>query len=57
MRVSGLKAPVNYLLAAGSVAVTVVLAMLLRDYLGNSPKLLFVPAVVFSSFFAVSVKV
>ncbi|HTA42570.1 MAG TPA: DUF4118 domain-containing protein [Bryobacteraceae bacterium] len=37
--------------AAGSVAATVILTLLFKQYLGNSPELVFVPAVVFSSLF------
>ena len=44
-------APWNYVAATGSVVVTVILALLLGEYLGNSPELVFVPAIVFSSLF------
>lgn len=44
-------APSKYGFAAGSVAVTLILTLLFKRYLGNSPELVFVPAVVFSSLF------
>lgn len=48
---STLNGPWNYAAAGGSVVVTVILSLLLGEYLGNSPELVFVPAIVFSSLF------
>ena len=41
----------NYPVAAGSVALTVVITLLMQPYLGEDMELLFVPAVLFSSLF------
>jgi Domain of unknown function (DUF4118) len=51
MRALVWKQPWNYLVAAGSVALTVVITLLIRPYLGEDLELLFVPAVLFSSLF------